>query len=548
MMRNTRVSPLASFGSLAVLAILALAGCTDTETVYVDREPFNPPPDSTNGFLGYYSAEDKLTTCGNCHVTFQGQWEETAHADAYNSLVNSGSAQDACYSCHTVSENGNEVGAIPASGGWNVVEDEAYHDVQCESCHGPGLEHVEAPDAGTEPLAHAGMATQAASCAACHSGEHQPFAEQWAETGHADLEANEEPGTNVSSGCVSCHEGKVALRRFAGDDPDFVEKSTGERFPPAVCTTCHDPHGSPNSKMLRAPIDVPELTVNLCMQCHFRGTKPGGSFSNSTATTTKRGAHAAQGAVLLGEQAGYIPRGFVYDTNAVHTTHASTANPRLCAGCHVSRFTVEDENGFVFQSTGHLFQPDPCLDAEGLPVKDNSCEYTSTARNWSSCTASGCHASADVAVSLFLNQRQNVQNLVDQLWTDDGTLNTGGEPYMDPATDTGDLVTVLAANPTVDGIQAFNANDTTVSPAEGALWNAMMLAEHLYDHNDGSKGVHNPFFYEALLAASIQEVQDVYAAVLPAAPSPTVKALMEKALSRPGVRYISGQVKISAAR
>jgi len=153
-----------------------------------------------------------------------------------------------------------------------------------------------------------------------------------------------------------------------------------------------------------------------------------------------------------------------------------------------------------------------------------------------------------VAVSLFLNQRQNIQNLVDQLWTDDGVENTGGEPYMDIATDSGDLVTILAANPTVDGVQAFNATDATVSPAEGALWNAMMLAEDLYDHNDGSKGVHNPFFYEALLAASIQEVQDVYAGVLPGPPSPTVKALMEKALSRPGVRYISGQVKISAAR
>ena len=88
-----------------------------------------------------------------------------------------------------------------------------------------------------------------------------------------------------------------------------------------------------------------------------------------------------------------------------------------------------------------------------------------------------------------------------------------------------------------------------MSPAEGALFNLLMLAENLYDHNDGSYGVHNPFYYEALLAASIAEVQSVYGAILPAPPSPTVKALMDKALSRPGFAYIStGQAKLSSAR
>ena len=164
---------------------------------------------------------------------------------------------------------------------------------------------------------------------------------------------------------------------------------------------------------------------------------------------------------------------------------------------------------------------------------------------------SGCHASADVAASALVAEQAAVANLANQLWNDQNpTLNSGGEPYMDAA-DAGDLVYLLftAGNPTVNGVQAFDANDNTVSPAEGALFNALMLADNLYDHNDGSHGVHNPFYYEALLSASIAEVQSVYGAFLPAPPNPTVKALMDKALSRPGFAYRStGQAKLSSAR
>ncbi|HEY7636363.1 MAG TPA: hypothetical protein VH763_12495, partial [Gemmatimonadales bacterium] len=284
------------------------------------------------------------------------------------------------------------------------------------------------------------------------------------------------------------------------------------------------------------PITSIDRTVNLCTQCHFRNTTPSSSFSNSNATVTKRGAHAAQGGVFFGEGAGYIPAGFVYDTNRVFTSHASpTTNPRLCAGCHVSRFTISDSSGNVqFQSVGHLFLPIPCVDAQGIP-NAGDCGFTVTERNWSSCTASGCHADANVAQTLFTNERQTITTLIDQLWHDDGVPNAGGEPYIDPATDTGFLPTLVGTNPTdATGHLAFSDTDNYISPAEGALFNAMMLAENLYGHKDGSFGVHNPFFYEALLSASIQSVQATYG--LPAV-SPQVQAIMQRALNRPGVRY-----------
>ena len=38
------------------------------------REPFNPPPDTQNNFLGYFTTSDQQTTCGNCHVMHQADW------------------------------------------------------------------------------------------------------------------------------------------------------------------------------------------------------------------------------------------------------------------------------------------------------------------------------------------------------------------------------------------------------------------------------------------------------------------------------------------
>ena len=555
---------------VGTVALAFIAGCTETntQTEYVERPMFNPPPDSVSGFMGYYTASTKQTTCGNCHVSFQGQWVDTRHAGAYDDVANSGHAASYCYGCHTVNALGNSaaVGPDSLSAGYTAVPDVAYHDVQCESCHGPGYTHVSSPSTTNHPLARAGIYGMAgatkdtsASCGGCHSGEHAPFVEQWSTTGHADSAANASQASNAS--CMGCHEGRAALARFNGDPSHYVEKdSVGQThtLPPATCAVCHDPHGSPYEGQLRAPIDVPELSVNLCMQCHYRGTTPSGSFTNSTATTTSRGAHASQGPIVLGDAAaGYIPPGFVFDTTNAYTSHNSSRNPRLCAGCHVNAFTVTDAatGAFVLESVGHLFSPDPCLDpVTGVPVKDNSCAYTpSSTRNWSGCVNGGCHASADVASSALVAERAQIQTLTNQLWNDvNPTKNTGGEPYMD-ALDTGYLPKLLFGlgannNPTgTDGFKAFLGTDAHVSPAEGALFNAMMLAENLYGHKDGSYGVHNPFYYEALLAASIQDVLASYPTYLPA-PPPEVQAAIQKALTRPGVHYSNGRVTFTAVR
>jgi hypothetical protein len=218
-----------------------------------------------------------------------------------------------------------------------------------------------------------------------------------------------------------------------------------------------------------------------------------------------------------------MPPGFYFDSAGAFSSHGSTANPQLCAGCHVHRFTVADSSGFIFQSTGHLFRPTPCVDGAGVPVADNTCAYTSTARNWSACTT--CHATASVVANLFNNERNTVHTLVKQLWYD-----VNGNKVLDAyPTDSGYLAQIYATTPS-----EYNSTNA-LTTAEGALFNTMMLAEKTqYDHADGSYGVHNPFYYEALLASSISAVQATYGL---APPPPPTQALMDKALARPAVRY-----------
>src|SRR3990170_4160660 len=142
-------SPMSIHGALwrSILLVsgvvpLLLGWCT--ETVVRDREPFNPPPDNT--FLGFFDVAEQQTTCGNCHVLHQRDWANTAHAGAISALVGNSDATAGCYECHTVSERGN---VVDGPAGYNSVQTDVYHNVQCESCHGPGLDHVQFPDAGS---------------------------------------------------------------------------------------------------------------------------------------------------------------------------------------------------------------------------------------------------------------------------------------------------------------------------------------------------------------------------------------------------------------
>jgi predicted CXXCH cytochrome family protein len=485
-----RLVPLMALGVL-----LVGLGCTEDGLVEdFDRGPFNPPPDPASGLLGYFDPDVRATTCGNCHLDLQGSWEVTAHAGAFDGLVNSGFAQDFCFGCHTVTELGN---AIDTPAGWNVAQDPVFEDVQCESCHGPGADHV--ASRGSRPLASAAVEPGLTNgCGECHQDAHHPFVEEWSQSPHAEpfglFFPQDPPETCVSCAaadpsCVRCHRGQGVLESW-GETADYVEKFDAEHLP-ITCAVCHDPHDPANTAQLRFSVETNSIEDHLCAQCHNRRNAPDPTSSRGLAP------HAPESELLIGV-AGWFPPGSGINPGQIVGTHGTERNPTLCAQCHVAAFEVTDPatGDFVFNATGHLFRPIPCLDAEGKPLPFvNDCEISTTARSFASCVLSGCHVNEGAAFSAISNATTRVQRWADSL-----------------------LVLLEVVDPTLDAAGGeIDPTNPTLTVAEGALFNynlAIHGSEAFGTNTVVGSSVHNSLLVFTLLIASVDAVEAEYAAIL----------------------------------
>jgi predicted CXXCH cytochrome family protein len=483
-----------------------LAGATLAMAVSAcvkDKGTSTSPQLKDVAFVGYSTVETKQTTCGNCHVLKQQGWIKMGHANAWSDLEASGHAASYCYKCHTT--NGATNAAADTAGYFTASESakKYYQDVQCESCHGPGAAHVTTPDQ-TQPIPYitAGDSGLTKGCGACHSGTHNPFFEEWSSGAHGGLEAH---ASSYGGTCLQCHEGKAVNTRF-GEGNVYVEASDATPMP-ITCVNCHDPHGNrDNPKELRFSVSVRDST-NLCIQCHHKRAVPD--------PTTWRGPHSPQGPTLLGAS-GWLPAGFAWDSTSIPTHADPTVNKGLCATCHVAGFSVNDASGkFAYRSVGHKFYAVPCLNAAGTPDTTNTCALT--ARTFSACATSGCHASEGAARAMFTSLDADLHYFADALWVDvngDGKVDAG---------DTGLLMQVPSTE--FKNRSAATAK-VPLTVAEGAGFNVGLL------NADMSHGVHNPPYLRSLLIATLQAVKAQYHLSPPAA----VEARMAQEGARLGVR------------
>jgi predicted CXXCH cytochrome family protein len=432
-------------GLWVAVLVVAVSACSE-EIVYRDLPDFTDPPAGAEGFLGYSNTTTKRTTCGNCHSGKQATWENTRHAGAWSTLVASPDHTGDCEACHSVTDKGN---FSTVSAGYTSTKNARYEDVQCESCHGPGLTHAMNPDAPNKPLASVAVGTDLTNgCGECHSGEHQPFVEQWASSRHGRNQGSR----FTNSSCWSCHEGRHALEAW-GITSTYAESGNPDAPVPVVCVVCHDPHNKKNDHQLRFPIDTPDLETNLCMKCHYRRAVPEVASSHSP--------HSPQGPVLLGE-AGWTPPNFIYPPKSLVGSHGSDRNPKLCAGCHVNGYSVGS-----FRATGHSFDPIPCVDGQGVPTGADSC--TDAERSFRACVT--CHLTENAARTARIVAKERLDRLAAE---------------------------VEALLPMIPSSE-FSTTDNRISTAEGSKFNAQLARQP-------GTPIHNPFLVEALLLYSLDQI------------------------------------------
>jgi DmsE family decaheme c-type cytochrome len=173
--------------------------------------------------------------------------------------------QDTCVTCH----EGYDTAINKTNHGF-VRDPRTPAAAQgCETCHGPGEAHTKDPE-NVKPKVFSRMAAVDVNgtCATCHNrGDHT----MWAGSQHESRnlacttchsvhtpvsERGQLKAKDQSTTCAPCHRDKVNKLDRSGHMP--VREGKLE------CTSCHNPHGSKNVRLLRAGFTINET----CARCH----------------------------------------------------------------------------------------------------------------------------------------------------------------------------------------------------------------------------------------------------------------------------------------
>ncbi len=364
---------------LPAACLVALTGCVPP--------PPPPPPGNTNDNVPRMNTRFAgADTCRVCHSPDHADWVATAHARAFDALVDVGQDQNAeCLPCHTV-------GFGKRGGFVDFASTARLAGVQCESCHGPALEHASDPlDRSLLPS----VSTDPSDCGRCHTDYHHPVFEQWRESQHARaLEAVRADGRGTDD-CLTCHSAdyRDALRNGAAR-PSIATAEFG-----VTCNTCHAPHGGTREPaQLRVPI------ASLCTECHTQRGEV--AFGDDP--------HNPQLDMLLGTGARDADGGPL----AVEHSHTSIADSqRSCARCHVVSLSVDDPNHAPPAAIGHTFNPFDAATAAAHPADEI----------YAGCLP--CHA-ADDADALRAARQTSVEARLEILAP---YFRSSSERYIDPA-------------------------------------------------------------------------------------------------------------------
>jgi hypothetical protein len=302
-----------------------------------------------NGAL-YYGAEGGPASCKTCHnnVLFDNvydKWLGTNHAidtkKAFDGELSS-HFQQFCLACHSTGYDPDAANdgfddfpfVFPTSLVPGTYDQylTLYPDamkranVQCESCHGPGSNHLSQID-----NAKIEVTLSSDVCAYCHKeGSHHNIPLQWDESVHA-------AGTHLYSGasrytCTPCHNGQGFVD-FAKGNPQSVQVNIA-----ITCATCHDPHDATNEHQVRKVTATLKNgmqvegagTGGLCINCHQSRQNAIPFVENYFSSLNSRfGPHYGnQGDMLIGTNA------YTWGETLDQSPHFA-AIENACIGCHM---------------------------------------------------------------------------------------------------------------------------------------------------------------------------------------------------------------------
>lgn len=274
--------------------------------------------------------EAAIPECAACHGSKADAWAATQHATIFSGGID-GLESDHygpnCISCHTTGFNNRPEAVnggfddVAAEAGWEfpaelqegnweqMVEDypevAALANVQCESCHGPGADHVTGDVQAMGPI---GTSLEYGTCAQCHAEDPYHFVpQQWENSAHADRTAQAfwYPTGQSRAACAACHTGGGYID--AANGVPMAEQSTD--YQPITCAVCHDPHGNGSPDQLRVfdTVTLPDGTevaeagaAATCMSCHNTRVDPAEAVEGEFQTP-----HYSSAAELLNGVGGY---------------------------------------------------------------------------------------------------------------------------------------------------------------------------------------------------------------------------------------------------
>lgn len=402
-----------------------------------------------------------------CHSRTHLNWSETLHARALDTLEAIGQGTNAaCIGCHTV-------GFGQPGGFVDRATTDALAGVGCESCHGAARDHVEnVADASLRPK----VDISANVCGACHTGEHHPNFEDWSASGHSSI--NDVVSGDLLEGgffvnaCGQCHSGDVfhdsILEGETVADNAFEGMNAAD-LNAIVCIVCHDPHQRTNNApeaedgrdyQLRFPEianPVPTNTIdaatnparfNLCGQCHH-------SRGRTWKEESRGPHHSVQSNVYIGEMATPDSDG---ESDPLVLSRASVhlRAKEQCATCHLYRQDFQDDQAPAI--SGHKFTV-----------------------SYLGCATAGCHSSTFEAQTRGMTFQAVVQDRLDTI-----------------ATRLGDAATWQYSSSGGPADQSAVSDDIKKIRF---LW--------AYIDADGSQGIHNPGYVEAMLDEAERLLDDI---------------------------------------